>query len=60
MCSGSRGEDTASWVEAAGMRNYETLYQTCKLQLLDENFQWLDDVEEVDFGWREPVRRPGR
>lgn len=56
---GPAGNETAAWAKAAGMENFETLYQTCKLELLDDSFKWPDGVDEVDFGWRKPIKRPG-
>ena len=56
---GPGGSETGKWSIAAGMENFQTLYQTCKLELLEERFEWPVGVDQVEFGWREPIKRPG-
>ena len=56
---GPNGSETLGWARAAGMTNFDTFYDRCKHALLREGFVWPEGVTGVDYGFREPIRRPG-
>ena len=56
MGIGEGGLDTAAWANAAGMYNFETYYNKCKLHLRTD-FDWPPGIEEVRYGWEDPIKK---
>ena len=62
---GPNGAESAAWAAAAGMINFETFYGRCRNVLLDVtqgkpvHYEWPPDVLEVNYGFADPIKRPG-
>ena len=56
---GPLGVETASWVNAAHLKDYNTFHRDCTDVLTSKDFQWPPGVDSVDYGFGEVIKRPG-
>ena len=56
--AGEGGRDTAAWVRAAGMKDFDTFRTRCWFALRSRSFQWPVGMDGVDLGFGPRISRP--
>ena len=59
--AGEGGLETARWVEAAGLKGFDTFHERCRRQLTESkfNFVWPEGVTCVNYGFKKAIKKPG-
>ena len=55
---GEGGGESAQWVNASGLTNFDTFYGACKNFLTSDAFIWPPNVTSVSYGFGDPISKP--